>query len=137
MEPAHIVVTFKHDPGGQNIRVETNKPQLFVDPPGDGDKSLSFCVHEHDGVVTEGNGEVVQSSKLKYRVFIPGLTLQSGHRGLCRREGEGESLVILGPGLGEHNRESVFRENSSLEVTVHQRMVASKVECRVFFICVL
>ena len=77
-----MVGTFKHDPGCQNIRVEPNKPQLFVDPPGDGDKRLGFCVHEHDGVVSERNGEVVQSSKLKYRVFIPGLTLQAGHRDL-------------------------------------------------------
>ena len=108
------VVTLKHDPGGQNIRVEPNKPQLFVDPPGDGDRRFSFCIHEHDGVVREGNGEVVESSKLKYRVFIPSFTLQPGHRGGCRREGEGESLVILGPGLGEYHGESVFRENSSL-----------------------
>ena len=129
--------TFKQDPGGENIRVEPNKPQLLVDSPGEGDRRLSFCIDEHDGVVSEGNGEVVQTSKLKYRFFIPSLTLQPAGRGLCRREGEGQSLVILGPCLGENHRESVFRENSSLEVIVHQRMVASKIKYRVFFINVL
>ena len=48
-------------------------------------------------------------------------------------ESEGQSLDILGAGLGEYHRESLFRENSPLEITVHQRMVASKVEYCVFF----
>ena len=75
MEPAHIVVTFKHDPGGQNIRVEPNKPQLFVDPSRDGDGRLCFCIAEHYRVVGEADAEVVQTAELKYRVVIPSLTL--------------------------------------------------------------
>ena len=117
--------------------MESNKPQVFVDPAGDGDRRLSLYIDEHDGVVSEGDGEVVQTSKLKYRVFIPRLSLQPAHPGLCWREGECESLVVLCPSLGENHRESVFRENSALEIIVHQRVVASKIEDRVFFINVL
>ena len=67
--------TFKYDPGGQNIRVEPNKPQLFVDPSRDGYGRLCFCIAEHDGVVGEADAEVVQTAELKYRVVIPSLTL--------------------------------------------------------------
>ena len=102
-----------------------------------GFKAAEGCpddVGEDDGVVGEGNGEIVQASKLKYRVFIPGLSLQPSHRGLCRSKGEGQYWVILGPGLGKCHGENVFREDSSLEIAVHQRVIASKIEDRLVLI---
>ena len=69
-----MVSTFYEDTSGETLRVESDESELFEDA-GDGDGGAQWLTGEDDGVVTECYEEVIQTSKLKYRGFVPSLRL--------------------------------------------------------------